>query len=139
VSDATNHAEVRDVALLRVGRGLGTFDERWMVSVLKEFGGDAAVIVIEWQQAFPKQGVASTFKIGYGYGLWVGMCAALGYRYHIVSPHVWQRAMLSGTGKGKERSVLAAQRLFPTVDIPRHKHGRADALLIAAWALRYMV
>lgn len=96
-----------------------------------------AMVWVERQQAFPQQGVASTFRTGMGYGIWLGLLAGMGIRHEVVSPQVWQREMYAGVeGDGKDRSLLAAARLWPHVTIPRSRHGRADALLIAEWGRR---
>jgi hypothetical protein len=53
-----------------------------------------------------------------------------------VRPQAWQKEMLGGTPKGttKQRSLIAARRLFPMSKIA--SDGEADALLIAEWARR---
>lgn len=101
-------------------------------------GDDEIVCHLERQQAMPKQGVSSTFKIGQGFGLWEGILAALGIRYEIVGPQVWQKEML-GSVRGKDAARVRAQRLFPELTeqlAPKTKHGRSDALLIAEFARR---
>jgi len=101
-------------------------------------GGTAAHAVIEHQRAMPKQGVASMFSTGYGYGLWVGLLAGLGIPHTVVEPQRWQAAMLLGRGDPKARALLAASRLFPSIVIPRTRHGRADALLLAEYGRRLL-
>jgi len=64
------------------------------------------------------------------------MLTALEIPYQLVAPQTWQRAMHAGTpgSDTKQRSILAAQRLFPSVDLRRNRKGRrpddglADAL-----------
>lgn len=128
---------VIDTQRLKAGTGLGSLDEHWMKDTLVQYGPD--IVVIERQQPFPEQGVGSTFKTGYGFGLWLGICIGLGLKVQVVHPQVWQREMLLGAvGEGKERNVLVARRLFPQVDIPKSRHGRADALLLAEWGRRHL-
>lgn len=101
-------------------------------------------IIIETQQAMPKQGVSSTFQTGYGYGLWVGLIAAFVAEYEVpwtaVRPTVWKRAMLAGLDKtDKTVSRVAAVRMFPQLSAQLARvsdHGRAEALLIAAYGQR---
>ena len=98
-------------------------------------------VCIEKQQSMPGQGVASTFSTGYGFGLWIGILAALGISYTVVRPQTWKREMLRdmagdtmSTGNGKAAARLRAMQLFPQVSdqLSRVKdHGRADALLLA--------
>jgi crossover junction endodeoxyribonuclease RuvC len=88
---------------------------------------------IERATAMPKQGVVSTFSFGKGFGMWLGICAALRLPFEVVSPKRWQGVMIPGE-KSKDASRLVASRLFPEVDLSKKKHhGRADALLIAAY------
>lgn len=95
-------------------------------------------VVLERQQAMPKQGVRSMFSLGHGYGLWEGILAALELPYEIVGPQVWQKEML-GSVKGKDAARAKALQLFPQLteqlSLKKH-HGRADALLMAEFARR---
>jgi len=91
-------------------------------------------------------GTIANWNRGNSVGLFVGLCAGLGIPYTLVVPQAWQRAMLEGTSPAastKQRSILAAQRLFPTVSLvpPRCRKphdGLADALLIAEWGRRML-
>jgi hypothetical protein len=77
------------------------------------------------------------FKIGYGYGIWLGLLGALCLPYTVVSPITWQKEMyLGASGEGKERSILVAQRLFPNMTVKKSQSGRADALLIMEYGSR---
>jgi hypothetical protein len=96
------------------------------------------VAYVEQQQAMPKQGVSSTFKIGQSYGEILGVCGALGIRVVTVTPVKWKMVM-GLRGKDKEASRALAMRLFPQIagELQRKKdHGRAEALLIAEWGRR---
>ncbi len=95
--------------------------------------------VIELAHAMPQQGGVSMFSFGEGYGLWKGLLSGLSIPYDVVSPAKWKRDMLEGRGKGKGASRIHAQELFPELESELRlvKHdGRAEALLIAAWARR---
>ena len=107
--------------------------------------GQQIMVFIEYAQAYPKQGLASTFKTGLGYGLWQGTCAGLELPYEVVNPRTWQKEMLADlAGDSKARSLAKCQQLFPGIPLmkPRGRvltmDGRADAALIAAWGLRKM-
>jgi hypothetical protein len=118
---------------LRVARGTRhTYDVPGMVALLGPYAGAGLHVLIEESQAMPGQGVRSTFSTGYGYGLWLGILAALQVPYTPVRPAVWKKAC--GLGKDKEQARLRAQQLFPGADL-RHKkhHGRSEALLLAWW------
>jgi len=54
--------------------------------------------------------------------------------YTPVRSVVWKKTF--GLGKDKEQARLRAQQLFPAADLRRKRdHGRAEALLLAHWAL----
>ncbi len=99
------------------------------------------LVVIEKQQSMPGQGVSSTFSTGRGFGLWEGICVGLHFRYVVVHPRTWQKVMcrdIQGDDT-KARSILAAGRYFPGVDLRdtercRKAHdGKCDAMLLALY------
>ena len=93
---------------------------------------DCSVCFIERAFAMPKQGVVSTFRNGYNFGLMVGILSSLKIPYYIVHPLRWTK--LFDLSK-KEDSVIIAKKLFPGVQFETKRgrllHGRSDALLIA--------
>lgn len=97
------------------------------------------VAYIEKAQAMPKQGVASTFKTGEGFGLWQGTLSAMGIPYVVVTPQRWQKKILSDLKGGtKDRSALAATRLFPgETFIPEGCRKIHDGMTDAACIARY--
>lgn len=114
--------------------------ESLMADIFREYAGTNVTVSLEKAQSMPKQGVASTFSTGEGYGLWRGILAALQIPYTIVTPQKWKKAMMSGMGKEKSASCYRAQQLFPSVELfgPEGgaKDGRGDALLIAEYGRR---
>ena len=93
------------------------------------------VAVVEMVNAFPKQGVSSSFKFGRAYGAILGVLAAKGIETHLVSPVVWKRSYRL-SGKDKNKSRARATMLYPACAklLSRVKDdGRAEALLIARW------
>lgn len=93
-------------------------------------------VALESVHAMPGQGVTSMFSMGVGFGMWQGVLAALQIPYELVTPQRWKKAMIDGQGKDKDASRQVAMRLFPqsAKELARKKdHGRADALLIAAY------
>ena len=98
------------------------------------------LVVVERQQAMPKQGVASTFRIGRNYGLILGALQTLGLPVLEVRPQQWQAAVLHGQARGKEAAIAYVMKRFPCVDLRpgrcRRPHdGIADAVCIAAYGL----
>jgi hypothetical protein len=75
---------------------------------------------------------------GFATGLITGLFISQNLQYERVSASMWKRS-LGLTKAGKEGSLALARQLFPQAAekyLKRKKdHGRAEALLIAAWAL----
>lgn len=94
---------------------------------------------IEKSQAMPLQGLSSTFKTGYGGGLWEGIIATFMIQYVIVAPRRWQKAVFTdvNTKDTKQASAIMAQRNFPNYDFKRTERckkihdGMTDATNIA--------
>ena len=63
------------------------------------------IAVVEAVHSMPKQGVASTFKFGKGYGKILGMLEALKIRTMLVTPQAWKAVILAGTPKDKDAAV----------------------------------
>ena len=79
----------------------------------------------------------TAFVQGYNFGLWKGVLAAAGLRVEVVKPQAWKHALgLARSGSSKDDSRDMAAAMFPEVgdNLGRKKdHGRAEALLIAAY------
>ncbi len=114
------------------------YDIPAMRTLISRHAGDGTLVnvFLEQQHAMPKQGVTSMFSTGYGYGLWLGILAGLGVPHTVVTPRRWQTIMLSGQGDPKARALVTAARLVPRCVIPKSRHGRADALLLAEYGRR---
>ena len=127
-----------DTPTLKLEKGR-TYDVAAMRAMLADMR--PTMTIIEKQQSMPGQGVASTFKIGLGYGIWLGLLAALELPHEIVHPRTWKAAMMRDMPKEKQASIVKACQLFPMAagDLRRKKDdGRADALLIAAYGQRVL-
>lgn len=122
--------------------GKNEYLPRMMAEMLIGYQGDKTLVVIEKQQAWPQQGRTSIFSTGVGYGIWLGILAALKIPTEIVTPQRWQKEMLQGRRADKELSRIRAQELFPSL---MHRlefkkdEGRAEALLIAEYGRRGLV
>lgn len=141
-----NGREVRfwDMPTLRTGVQVRRdYDVHEMAAIIRQCGPlENLHVFIEKQQAMPaclrgrQQGVATSFQVGVGYGVWLGILGALGVAFTPVAAASWKRAMLSDMPKGKEASKAKAKQLFP--DAAEHMrrakdHNRAEALLIARY------
>ena len=131
------------------------YDVAAMREILEEIRHESEpFVVLEKQQAMPglghercsvchrplhQQGVSSSFTTGRGFGLWEGLLCGLRLSYAVVHPKTWQAACLRDIpgDNTKARAIIAAQRLFPGVDLrktPACKgahDGKADALLMS--------
>lgn len=90
---------------------------------------------IEFVHSMPRQGVASSFKFGRGYGFLRGVLSALSIPFEDVTPQKWQKEMRCLTKGDKNVSRAAAQRLWPEI---RWTHAISDAALIAEYGRRHL-
>lgn len=104
-----------------------------MASIFSAVRGQECCCFIEKVGAMPGQGVSSMFGFGKGYGMWIGILAALRIPYTLVTPQAWKKALMQGLSD-KDASRGRAQQLFPEYSeffkLKKH-NGRADAALIA--------
>jgi hypothetical protein len=89
---------------------------------------------LEVQHARPNEGVSSSFRNGYGYGVWYALLVAAGIPILTVQPQQWKKHW-GLIGATKQASVLKALERYPQFG---RKHemteGQAEALLIAGYA-----
>ena len=109
-----------------------------MATELSQLVNPNSIIIIENIHAMPGQGVASMFNFGMGYGIWLGIIAALNIPVELITPQAWKKYFgLIGTNKDASREK--ALQLFPSqsqeLKLKKH-HGRADALLLAEYLRR---
>jgi len=143
INDSNGFVDVSLVTLLPKNGGKKEYDIKGMKHLVSRLDYLDQFVVLEKQQAYPKQGSVSTFKTGYGYGLWAGILSALNLDYVTVHPRVWQKQLIPGVaGETKQRSIAKAHELFPDVSLrlsSRHRvdhDGLSDALLLAEWGRR---
>ena len=111
------------------------FDLRAMREILKQYNSPETMVIVEAVHSMPRQGVASSFNFGAGYGMWLGLLVGLEIPYVTVTPQRWKSAMHIPAGSAKGESYLRACSLFPAATglLAKTKDGRADALLLAAY------
>ncbi len=126
---------------LAAGRkGRRQYDAAAMARLLA--GRQVELAVIEAVGAMPGQGVASTFRFGLGYGLWLGLLAAPGIPHQAVTPQAWKKVILAGTARDKAAAIAFASRRYPGLSLlatPRSSvahDGIADAVCLAEYARR---
>ncbi|RID70426.1 hypothetical protein BRARA_C02448 [Brassica rapa] len=92
---------------------------------------------IEQSIPFPKDGKQGWYSGGFGFGFWIGTLVTSGFSVVPVPSTVWKRHFqLAGGNCTKDDSRRVASELFPLLSsqLQRKKdHGRAEALLIAAY------
>jgi len=121
-----------------------------IVRLLKDVAvGKDVFVTIEKVNAMPRiggidggssMGATSAFNFGCGFGMWLGILTALEIPFQQVHPATWKSRVMADCSKEKDASRVKAMQMFPKTagDLMRKKdHGRADALLIAAWAATY--
>lgn len=106
-----------------------------LAQILRIHGADCDCVAVERVSAMPGQGVSGMFSLGHSAGVIAGVCGALGLRIRYVAPQQWKRGF-GLIGADKKGSVAKAIELFrcPELLSRVRDHGRADAMLIAAWA-----
>jgi len=98
-------------------------------------------VAIEKVTSMKTDNHAFAFRFGVNYGIWQGICAALGIEPALVHFSTWQSKVLPGWNKkgvdNKKTAMEVVRRIYPATKtaIYMQKHnGRADALLIATFA-----
>jgi len=126
---------LHDLPILRDGK-LAFVDAPELVSHMTAArAGRPARILVERVSAMPRQGVASSFQFGVGFGSLLAACRFLAMPLELVTPAVWKRAL--GLPADKRASLDRARMLFPTAELHLAKHdGRAEALLLAEYGRR---
>lgn len=118
---------------------------RIMFEEIRSVYGSDLLAVIEKVSAMPSthegdkgtgMGATSAFNYGKGVGIWLGLLAGCQIPFEEVHPATWKASLLRDMGKDKDASRVKAMNLFPHIasqlQLKKH-HGRADALLMAAY------
>lgn len=115
--------------------GGGEYDVQEMKNILRNF--KPQLTTIENQISMPGQGLTSTLQTGKGFGIWLGLLAALEAPFQVVSATQWQRKLFHGMRQNldtKAKSEVVAKRLFPSADFRKSERARVanDGLTDAA-------
>ena len=114
--------------------------------VLRQAEHSDVFVTVEQSGPIPPRVRAGTLA-QYGRGAqegWLWLLTALRISHQAVRPQSWQKIMHAGTGgqDTKQKSILAAQRLFPDACLRRTARSRVDddgmaeALLLAEYGRR---
>jgi hypothetical protein len=145
-----NRAEIVPTPILTAPKGRDQYDLAEIADKLRAWkqqaGGDGLMLTIERQQPMPleKGGTIANYNRGRSLAVFESMAVALAIPYQLVLPRVWQAQMLEGTqgDDTKQRSIIAAKRLFPEVSLRRTERSRkdddgiSDAILLAEYGRR---
>jgi len=121
-------------------------DSHQMAVILEDIAADAEgnenlLVSIENVQAMPgggerSMGATSAFSFGMGFGMWLGVLAALRLPHQRIHPAMWKSRCMKGFGKEKDASRQVAMQHYPRaakdLNLKKH-HGRADALMLARY------
>ena len=121
--------------LLRGGKNKGEIDPHALAQLLRDRCPGHAFV--EGMRAMPGQGVTSMFALGKGYGIILGVLAAVGVPYTVIDARKWKRALAAPAEKDGARA--RASQLLPAAagQWPLKKNdGRAEAALIAFYGIR---
>ena len=126
---------VADLPVIRDGRLAWIDGSQLQSTLLNAIRGRSCRAIVERVSAMPRQGIASAFAFGVGFGSVLAVLQALHLPLELVTAAQWKRAL--GLSSDKRASLDKARLLFPTADLALAKHdGRAEALLLAYWRQR---
>jgi crossover junction endodeoxyribonuclease RuvC len=96
--------------------------------------GRAMHAIVERQQAMPAQGRSTAVVIGLALGSLLATLQAAGCSIEFTTAAKWKGAL--GLSQDKAASLNRARLLYPTASLDRRRdHNRAEALLLAHWAV----
>jgi crossover junction endodeoxyribonuclease RuvC len=123
--------EVEDMPTLA-----GVVNANLLSSLIPSYG-PLECVVVETQQAYPKQGVSSSFKTGVGFGIIIGVVAGLNLPVYYWHSSQWKRILHLSNDKELSRKKALERWPHRLDDFKLKKHeGRAEAALLAASWLR---
>jgi crossover junction endodeoxyribonuclease RuvC len=141
VTDSHDILCLLDTPTIAISKGRKRLDvqrhfEQW-TEVRERVAGRPVLACVERMIPGRQKGSLATASLFYHYGVIEALLMALAIPSFSVEPARWkQRMILSGT-RDEAQARLVASHLFPLADDLGKKHaGRADALLLAEYALR---
>nr|XP_011458990.1 PREDICTED: uncharacterized protein LOC105349862 [Fragaria vesca subsp. vesca] len=138
---SASSAQVYDSPHLKVLVGKSVrrrLDAKSIVELLNSLDAPlGSIAYLEQSTPYPQDGKQGWWSGGFGYGLWIGILVGLGFSVVPVPSQLWKKSFeLTGSMSTKDDSRRVASALFPSLscELTRKKdHGRAEALLIAAY------
>lgn len=112
----------------------GSVDTWTLAQYIRNCGVAETVVMLESVHSMPKQGVASAFTFGKGYGAILGACGALGVRVELVTPQAWKKVVLPGLIPAKVKLPAGATAAAKKAASAAHKKAGKDAAI--GWCRR---
>jgi Holliday junction resolvasome RuvABC endonuclease subunit len=141
------YAKVLDMPItpiLRGGKTRQDYDGQRIVRIfrhLKEIAEDKDVeLRVAIEEIFHKPGDGGVGAMSYSknWGRLIGQMEMADISFQTIAPNAWKPKMM-GARKSKGDAVARAKQLWPKADLHLIKHhGRAEALLIAEYAVRFL-
>ena len=110
-------------------------------AVTMVFTEKAQVMPADREDGTKAQGMVSMGNYMKAYGQILGICAGLQIPKEEVHPATWKAKMMADMPRGKGSSIVKCKQLFPGIACLERKKddGRAEAILICCYALRYLM
>jgi crossover junction endodeoxyribonuclease RuvC len=88
---------IQDCPVLPAVKGKTVYDPAAMSALLRRWssGEGTSHVFVEVVHSMPGQGVSSMFDFGKGFGMWLGILAALQIPHTLLTPQRWKKAMLA--------------------------------------------
>ena len=118
------------------GKSRRIYDVKAMDRLFLPYTKIDVVVALELAHAFPGEGSVSSFRFGFGFGLYQGIIIAHGFELVVVSPRTWKSAVFGEMKADKNESIVRAIQMFPYLESSLSRkmdHNRAEAILIAEW------
>lgn len=154
IDSNTMEIEILPMPIIK-GKGRSQYDLVEIKNVLCLLPGYAEtfpphiLVTVEKLQPLPPKmpgGSIANYNRGVASG-WSWLLTGMSIPHQLVRPQEWQKVMLAGTSgtDTKQKSIIAAQRLFPGQSLKRTEKcrksdaGMSDALLLCAYGMRTRV
>jgi len=127
--------DIPSIAIKKSGRSrkISKIDVRSLVQSLAFLKKtDTRIAYIEDVHSMPKQGVSSSFTFGETKGILIGVLAALGCSYRLVSPNIWKKHF--ALSSDKKDVLFRARSLYPDLNITRP--DQAEAIFILEYGIQ---
>ena len=94
---------------------------------------ESNIAILEWVHSMPGQGVASTFKFGYNYGMWHGFLASASKETMLVLPRMWQKNWDNVPKDKKDRKNFFKAEAIKVSNGVKVTLINADAICMGQW------